>query len=384
MKNFDVVVVGAGMVGAACAVKLIQQGLSVALIDQVDLKTYDNNLPNTRVSNFNEGSHQLLVKMGIWNKLPIERITPILAMRVFSEQQNLNFDAAEFGFADLGHIIENDVLTSVLRDEAKHNGVSVFCPYKLGSIAREQSRWELHLVGVEPQVIHADFLIVAQGGQSQLREHLGVQSNIEFYNQKAIVMNLEASLPHRFTAFQRFLPTGTLAFLPMFKPNWYSIVWALPIALANEYLKLPIEDFLQKLMDAFPEIGKLKAITQPAGFELSALNAQNYVGSGFALVGDTAHTVHPLAGLGVNLGLRDVKELTEIIAAHGNIFSERALAQYERRCQLHNKIFSRGFGVLNRIFQIKQPLAPRILDFGFKRINHLHGVKRQLLNMARG
>jgi ubiquinone biosynthesis UbiH/UbiF/VisC/COQ6 family hydroxylase len=382
MNDYDIAVIGAGVVGAACALSLQQQGFSVALIDQRMLDLPPSPLPQARVSAINNTSYHLMKTLGAWNHLDVERLTPILAMKIYgADQSAIGFDAAEFGFSELGFILENDFLIKALLNQFDITQGGLFCPATVKHVVRKDL-WELELSTAA--VLSAKLLVVAQGAQSNLRELLRVPSEIHFYNQKALVMNVVSKNPHRFCAYQRFLSTGPLAFLPLFNPYWSSIVWTLPTALADEYLELPEDILLQRLFGAFPDLGALTALTHVQGFELSALSAQSYCGPGFVLVGDTAHTVHPLAGQGVNLGLSDVICLNKVLKAGKDINSEVLLTQYARACQVKNKAFSSGFSLLNRLFQLEHPWFQRIIGVGLTRINKLHGVKRQLLQLARG
>lgn len=385
MKHYDIAVIGAGMVGASCALALQRQGFGVALIDQQTLVNMPQALPHTRVSAINDASYQLLQDLGVWQRLHKERITPILAMKIFAAWQDassacLDFTAAEFGFAELGFILENHLLTQALLDQFNAQADDFYCPYQIERITREGD-WHIELKGAQPITFTAKLLVIAQGATSMLREALGVNSEILFYQQKALVLNLRSEIPHRFTAFQRFLPTGPIAFLPLFEPHLSSIVWTLPTALADEYVKLAPEALMLKLFEVFPDLGALEALTPAMTFELTALRAERYYGPGFVLVGDSAHTVHPLAGQGVNIGLQDVRSLGKVLRQG---LSDQALAQYERACQLRNKHLAQGFTLLNRLFQLEQRGFQRILGMGLRSLNRLHGVKRQLIEVARG
>ncbi len=382
MNDYDIVVVGAGIVGAACALSLQEQGFKVALMDQRIVDLPADALPQARVSAINHASYHLLKNLGAWDQLDVSRVTPILAMKVYgADQSAIGFDAAEFGFSELGFILESDFLVKALLEQFGTTDGTLFSPVTIQHLVRKEF-WELELSNAA--VLRATLLVVAQGAQSNLRELLKVPSEIDFYNQKAVVMNVASSEPHRFCAYQRFLSTGPLAFLPLFKSTWSSIVWTLPTALADEYLALPEERLLQHLFAAFPDLGVLSGVTKAQGFELSALSAQSYCGSGFVLVGDSAHTVHPLAGQGVNLGLSDVICLNKVLKTSKNINSEAVLGQYARACQVKNKAFSGGFSLLNRLFQLEHPWFQRIIGLGLTRVDKLHGVKRQLLQLARG
>lgn len=388
MKSFDVVVIGSGIVGASCALGLQQKGFSVALVDQNDftqvLSKPVDAMPSMRVSAMNDASVQLLTKLGAWQKLGAERVTSILAMKIFYDVSELDFNAAEFGFSDLGFIAENDGVLAGILAQIMEAQVSLFCPVKIESVEREQDMWRITFKDQQGlQELRAGLLVVAQGAQASLRELLGVETEIQFYNQKALVVNLQSEKPHRFIAYQRFLPTGPLAFLPLFKANWSSIVWTLPSYLADEYVKLDSVQLTQKLTQVFPDLGMLSCLTQSAVFELSTLSAEQYFGDGFVLIGDSAHVVHPLAGQGVNMGLQDVASLLELLDLE-NFKKLRTLKQYQQQCKFRNDFLSRGFTVLNRLFQLESSVFKGILNFGLRKTHGLHGVKRQLVNIARG
>jgi ubiquinone biosynthesis UbiH/UbiF/VisC/COQ6 family hydroxylase len=387
MSHYDIAVVGAGIVGAAAALKLQQQGYRVALIDAQQPSLTDDPLPQARVSAINDASYRLLQDLQVWSQLDDARITPILSMGIdtpFDLTHGLRFDAAEFGFSELGFIVENDFLIHALLEQFKLQGGAFFCPYRATHLMRMQQQWQLQLSGQDSLSLTATLLVIAQGAQANLRELLKVSSTVEFYHQKALVVNVASDLPHRFTAYQRFFTDGPLAFLPLFKPHWSSIVWTLPTAVADDYLRGDPSQLLQQLNAVFPDLGALALLTAPRAFELTASAAEQYYGAGFVLVGDAAHTVHPLAGQGVNMGLYDVVKLCGLLQQEQDLLDVRVLARYAAACQLKHKTLSLSFSILNRLFQVRQPRFVRILSSGLRRLNHVHGLKRQLIQVARG
>ena len=393
-ETYDIVVVGGGLVGSACALALAGAGFKLAVIDKVAPQQLEA-LPATRVSALNAASQQFLAQLGVWALLDPARLTEILAVEVFREQAALDFNAAEFALTELGFIVENDLVQTALWEQLQQKKVAQLCPFGIGRLERLEHGWRIELeetgntvTSLRKKTLAAKLLIIAEGKHSKLREYLKVPVQTRFYGQKALVANFNTSIPHRLKAVQRFLDTGPIAFLPLFKPNWISMVWTLPEGDAERYLHLSPTELCSEVAHAMPDFGALECLNRPAVFELSAVSAVHYCGAGFALIGDAAHAVHPLAGQGLNLGLRDAmvlaKVLTEAFTEASDFSALRVLKVYEAKCKFKNEVFSQGFSWLNRGGSIQHSGFNKALTFGLKSIQRVHGLKRELIKIARG
>lgn len=381
----EIGIVGGGMVGSLAAQRLSAH-FKVLLLDpqSIDHPHEGGDLglkiPALRVSALNTASCTLLKATGILSKMASDHFSEILTMEVFDGDESLAFHGSDIGQVRLGYMVENEVLNQAI----------------LNSLPEETVRWHhsaCNHVTRHPKgfILEADdgtthlvkLLIVAQGAMSSLRQTLGISVSMNDYNQNAWVAHVETEKPHGHTAYQRFLPTGTLAFLPLVNPHWSSIVWTLP---SSETLSP--EEFASRLYTTFPQLGQLKLLTQLASFPLCAQNADTYTGAGFALIGDTAHTVHPLAGQGVNLGFEDVaclsKVLIEAQSKKEDWASPSVLTRYAKQAKRHNECFSLGFSLINRLYQEENPILTAVRRFGMRRLSKMDLVKRFLMKCGVG
>jgi 2-octaprenyl-3-methyl-6-methoxy-1,4-benzoquinol hydroxylase/2-octaprenylphenol hydroxylase len=387
---YDVVVVGAGMVGTALALKLAQDGFDVVVIesrapapwraeDELDL----------RVVALAASSVGLFDAIGVWKSIAGARVCPYRRMHVWDALAPgaLNFDSADDGKAALGYIVENRVIQHMLWQALQADArVTVQCPARVAGTSVDADR---RLVELDDGTrIAARLVVAADGGDSVLRELAGIPTRERDYAQRAVVAHVVTERPHEATAWQRFLPGTTIAFLPL-ADGRSSIVWSVPEAQATRLLALDDITFCAELGAAFDfRLGTVATTTARAAFPLRLKLAERYVAARFALVGDAAHVVHPLAGQGVNLGLRDVTELTEIARAErasGRDFAaESALRRYERRRRSDNVLSAHAFDAIQRAFgSAAMPLAA-LRGAGLALVDHIDPIKRIFARHAAG
>jgi 2-octaprenylphenol hydroxylase len=365
--TFDIVVVGAGMVGAAAASLLARSGFSVAVVEQNEPMPFDISRPvGLRVSAFSPGSADILAEAGAWRQVERQRHSPYRCMKVEDRDESaiLEFDAAEFGLDQLGTIVENDLVQwSLWQSLLAMGGVELFCPDQVAAIQPGNTGQTLSLAsGVS---VKCKLLVAADGINSGIRSMLGIDQDHWEYGQQGLVSVIKTSTPNRGVAWQRFLEGGPLAFLPL-EDGSSSIVWSLPEADALRLLELDDEAFLAELGHAAAG-GENHWPDQPlacgprAAFPLTMRLSKTYMARRAVLIGDAAHAVHPLAGQGVNLGLLDAAGLVEVLVAARNdgleFASEKVLEKYARWRRSEAEIMARGMHGIRGLF-IPEELGP--------------------------
>lgn len=386
----QVIVVGAGLIGLSCALGLRQRGCRVTLVEQ-GARPQVTAEPGLRVSALNHASRTLLQQLGVWQQLPLERLGPYTGMQVWEHNSfaDIAFHAGQIGTDDLGAIVENQVLEHALWDAAEDAGVTIIANTKVQRWQQDASGATLHTAD---QQLAADYVIAADGVHSQLRQWAQLPVTFWDYEQRGLVAVIESELPHQGVARQAFLPTGPLALLPLANAHWCSMVWSCDEPLAAELLQLQQtqpEQFRRRLQVASNgALGKLTVASKLASFPLQMQYAQQWIQQRLILVGDAAHSIHPLAGQGANLGFADVALLIEAFGKAGNATSDRQLArslqayQRERKAAAITMIaameaFKRGFGN-------SQPLLQLLRGVGFTLANKTPPLKHWLTKVALG
>jgi 2-octaprenyl-3-methyl-6-methoxy-1,4-benzoquinol hydroxylase/2-octaprenylphenol hydroxylase len=360
----DVAVVGAGMVGAALALSLARDGFDVAVIeprppapwrveDEVDL----------RVVALAPSSAQLFGRLQVWKSISTARICAYRCMHIWDALApgELNFDAADRGESALGWIVENRLIQHALWQLLQDDGrIAMHCPARVRATEADGQRRTLVLD--DEKSLTARLVVAADGADSSLRGMAGIATRDRDYAQRAIVAHVSTERAHEATAWQRFVPGGTLAFLPL-ADGRSSIVWSVPDAEATRLLALDDAKFCAELGAAFDfRLGAITATTPRAAFPLRMRVAERYLAPRFALIGDAAHVVHPLAGQGVNLGLRDAAELAAVLVAareaKRDFAAESTLRQFERSRRSDNALAAHAFDAIQRTFaSAAMPLA---------------------------
>ncbi len=351
IHRYDITITGGGMTGLALACALGQQGMRVAVLEAgATPAPFDpDGGPDLRVVAINRASQALLHHLGAWPKLRRWRLSPYDRMHVrdAGSRSSITFSAAELGEPDLGHIIENRLIQRALYEVAEQlETVAWFDHIEIANLGVDEHDAVITLA--DGRVFTSRLIVGADGRFSRVREAAGIEVHSRDYQQQAIVATVTTEQSSDRTAWQRFLPDGVLAFLPL-ADGRSSIVWS--SRRADEILALDDDAFREALGEAFDfHLGKVLDTSARAAFPLIGRHAERYVEPRLALIGDAAHTIHPLAGQGVNLGFMDVAELATVLAATGrDPGSLSVLRRYERARKGENAMMQKlmeGFQLL--------------------------------------
>ncbi|WEN16169.1 UbiH/UbiF/VisC/COQ6 family ubiquinone biosynthesis hydroxylase [Rhodanobacter sp. AS-Z3] len=385
----DVAVVGGGMAGAATALALAHAGFGTALLEAHAPKPWDAQAEvDLRVVGLAPSSVALLDDLGVWTSIRAARVGPYAHMHVWDAESGaaIDFNAASEGRDRLGYIVENSLIQSALWRALEPAGVRVLCPAEVSAFEAREDRIQLQLSTGE--TLAAALLVAADGASSPLRQQAGIGTRGRDYAQRAVVAHVSTERAHQDTAWQRFLPGGPLALLPL-ADGRSSIVWSLPEVEAQRVLALDEPAFLDELGVASDfRLGRVVASTPRAAFPLKLQLAERYQADRMVLLGDAAHTVHPLAGQGVNLGLRDVVELRNVLsearAAGRDIGAAHVLRRYARRRRSADTLDAMSFDALARIYALQSPALVGLRGVGVRLLDRLAPLKRRLSEHAAG
>ena len=389
-SDFDVIIVGAGMVGASLAQILAQADFQVALLERSELSIdWKEEEHDVRVSALNLGSQRMLSEIGAWSGIESRRVSHYTHMYVWDagSRARIEFDCADFGRARLGTIVENGLVTYVLHKELMAaSNVEVLPKTELERVYRDDSGVKLSLSG--NQSLRCKVLVGADGAESSVRRMLGFKSSVKSFDQTAIVAQVSTELDHQKTAWQRFLHTGPLAFLPLSNGDC-SIVWSCEQGLAAELMQLDEEDFTQRLTDAFEaKLGTVTQVGPRKTFALSSAQVIRYVDDRFALIGDAAHVVHPLAGQGVNLGMVDAAALAQVLvdarANNKDIGGRLTLRRYERWRKGENLLMGYALAGIKRLFGTRSYSIEKLRGMGLRLVDMTAPVKYTFASKAMG
>lgn len=385
----DVAVVGGGMVGAATALALAKAGFATALLEAREPAPWSAEQEvDLRVVGLAPSSILLLDELGVWASIREARSSPYAHMHVWDAQNgaSIHFDAADEGRDLLGHIVENSLVQWRLWQALEAAGVQRLCPAEVRRFEAQDDRIQLELA--DGGTLAARLLVAADGANSPLRRLAGIETGGRDYAQRAIVAHVHTERPHQGTAWQRFLPDGPLALLPL-ADGRSSIVWSLPEEEAGRVLALDDAGFLAELGVASDfRLGRILGTSARAAFPLKLQLAARYQAERFVLLGDAAHAVHPLAGQGVNLGLRDVTDLRDTLVAAReagrDIAAAHVLRGYARRRRSADTLDAMGFDALARIYGWRAAPLVAARGLGVRVVDRLAPLKRRLAAHAAG
>ncbi|QMT61817.1 UbiH/UbiF/VisC/COQ6 family ubiquinone biosynthesis hydroxylase [Legionella sp. PC997] len=383
--QFNVLVIGGGIVGLTAALAMAQRGNSVAVIDAGSLKV-DCSEPDPRVYAINFASQTLLQQLNVWQHLDKTRRSPYSCMYVWDAESkaHIDFDSRYIGKPNLGNIIEESVLKhALLQQISNQTSIHLFPDSRVEEVFSGRDGVK---VCSSEQTWEGQLLMIADGANSPVRQKLKVPLNSWSYEQHALVATVSVEKPHQCTAYQVFRADGPLAFLPLADAHQCSIVWSTDPEQVKKLMSLPEQEFNERLTHAFAKkLGGVEVLSTRHQFPLQMRHVKQYAGDRWLLLGDAAHTIHPLAGLGLNVGLADVRSWIECLdRVQDKLCSKKALGAYQR--ERKNAVWQiilmmEGF---KRLFSNSFIPLVTLRGLGLSFCNRFMSIKRLFIQHAQG
>jgi ubiquinone biosynthesis UbiH/UbiF/VisC/COQ6 family hydroxylase len=385
--EFDIIIVGAGLVGASFALALKDSGLKLALVESV-VPTAPAPEWTSRVFAISPGSIEFLSESGAWQQFDAARIAPVRGMHIYGDdgKAKLDFDAHQSGLAELAVIAEaRHMQHGLWQALQRQENLELFCPARCASLRLQFDAAVLRLE--DGRELHAALIVGADGRESWVRSQAGMDAEPAPYRQMGVIANFETGLPHGDAAWEWFRGDGVLAFLPL-PGQRISIVWTAFEERASELMALPPDEFCRQVQEAsHSALGELKLLSKPAAFPLRLLHLEHLVKSRVALIGDAAHNVHPLAGQGVNLGFQDARELAKVLKDRGpqpDCGDYFLLRRYERARKADILAMQMVTDGLQKLFNNRNPALKLARNLGLSLTGSLPWLKNGLVQHAVG
>lgn len=384
----ELLIVGGGLVGLLLGVACAGSGLEVALVDRQDPAAMQAEAFDGRASAIAYGSSRVLAALGLWDRIAAEA-EPILEIRVADGASPLflHYDHRDLGPAPLGHIVENRVLRQALFDAAHAlPKLALLAPLAVERI--DASSTAAHAQLSDGRRLQGRLVAAADGALSPLRRAAGIRTFDRRYPQTGIVTTVRHEKPHLGIAVEHFLPAGPFAILPM-TGNRSSIVWTERVEATPRLLALPDADFAAELAARFGDfLGAVEPVGPRWSYPLGLMLAERYAATRLALVGEAAHLIHPIAGQGLNLGIRDVAALAELVIDRRrlglDIGDDALLCRYQRWRRFDTLMLAAVTDSLNRLFSNRVAPLRLARDLGLAIVDRLPPVKRILMRDAMG
>lgn len=385
--DFDVLIAGGGMVGACCAAALATQPWRIALLDaRLPLMEWPSDTVDLRVSAISRATESLFRNLGVWTAMQQSGVSPFRTMHVWDSAEfgEIHFDAAHIGQSHLGHIVENRVIQRALwQTLARAQNVTTLVPAVVAHFHCDEDAAVIELE--DGRRLRAKLLVAADGTESLIRQLANINVVGWGYDQRGVVANVTTEHSHRETAWQHFLPEGPLAFLPLANGDC-SIVWSTSPDHAGDLLRMSDQQFCATLTEGFgARLGKVLRTGPRAAFPLRLQHAQQYVQPRLALIGDAAHTIHPLAGQGANLGFLDAAALAQALAGCNDDPGRSAcLRRYERQRKGDNVAMMGVMDAFKRCFGTRAAPVTWLRNLGLSLTNRADPVKDFIMRRAMG
>ncbi len=407
-QAFDIILVGAGMVGAALATGLGQDGFRVAVIERTGAPDFDPAAtPDIRVSALSAGSERYLQGLGAWHPIRAMRTTPYRRLGVWDETRHpltrlipgklarVEFDASDLGAAHLGHIVENRITQLALWQTAQAQAnVTMLSGHGVSSLQQNEDSVTVTLDNA--QTLQAQLVIGTDGAMSRIRDMAGIGVTRDQYGQQAMVISVRYRGPVQDITWQGFFPSGPRAFLPLHSAgetfpgeSWASLVWYdAPEQLAR-LMELPEARLLDEIGKAFPgDLPELTAIDNRASFPIARQHAKHYYSGRVVLAGDSAHTINPLAGQGVNLGFQDARDLQAVLKearrAGADLADPRWLDRYEHQRRPANRRMMLTMDLFYHLFSNRIPPVHLLRNLGLGAAQALPFARNRVARYAMG
>lgn len=385
--QFDIIIVGAGLVGASFAQAMKDSGLKLALVESV-APTVPSPEWTSRVYAISPGSIEFLGESGVWQQFDAARIAPVLGMHIYGDdgKANLDFDAHQSGLSELAVIVEvRHMQYGLWQALQRQENLELFCPARCASLRLQEEIAVLRLE--DGRELRAPLIVGADGRESWVRSQAGMDAEPSPYRQMGVIANFETERPHGDAAWEWFRGDGVLAFLPL-PGNRISIVWTAFEERAAELMALTPDEFCHQVQEAsHSALGELKLLSKPAAFPLRLLHLEHLVKSRVALIGDAAHNVHPLAGQGVNLGFQDARELAKVLKDRGpqpDCGDYFLLRRYERARKADILAMQLVTDGMQKLFNNRNPALKIARNLGLSITGSLPWLKNGLVQHAVG
>ena len=382
--DFDVVIIGGGLVGASLAAALKSSGLSLALLENSTASTRFEGW-DSRIYAISPGNAKFLADCGAWQRIDATRIQQVTDMRVYGDQgAELDFSAYQLGAPELNFILENRLLQHALwQVMQQQDNLTLYNPARCVSIDRQEDSATLTLE--DGRSLTTRLVVGADGPDSWVRQQAGINAAPNAYEQLGVVANFKIETPHRGTAFQWFQQDGILALLPL-PQQMVSMVWSVSTEQGAKLLALSADELCKRVAEASHNaLGTLELVTPAAAFPLRLLNLPRITAPRLALVGDAAHNVHPLAGQGVNLGFRDARELARVLTERGgqpDCGNAHLLRHYERARREDIASMLAVTHALQKLFNNSNPFLRNLRNIGLSITNQITPLKKMLARHA--
>jgi 2-octaprenyl-6-methoxyphenol hydroxylase len=388
---YDIIIVGGGLVGASLAASLCETSLKIAIIEAAPWFT-DKRPPSydDRTIALNHASHQIFRGLGLWDKIALIA-TPIKHIHI-SDQGHFGFahlDSKDLRADALGYVVSARHLGESLKEILAGSSIDIIAPAKFLNINQSDDLLKIGIThNKQPRTLQTRLLVAADGGNSKVRQYLGIKNHIIDYGQTAIIGNVTLEYPHKNTAFERFTPSGPLALLPLQK-NDCALVWTVASDKTDEVLALDAQTFLKKLQQQFGwRLGQFMQIGQRHSYPLQLSRIQEHIRHRVVIIGNAAHTLHPIAGQGFNLGLRDVASLSEVIVeslkAGEDVGSEMTLQAYVARQEPDQEQITNITNMLVQVFSNNFPPLVIARNLGLLAADVLPPIKKLFVRRMAG
>ena len=388
INKTDLIIIGGGMVGLSLAIAVAQSGVNVTVVEKDDLDLQLKPEFDGRVSAISLGSERVLNAIGVWQYM-LPKAEAILDIRVADDYStsHVHYNYHDTGSEPMGHMVENrHTRIALLKRVAELPNINLITKTEVSNFERDANNATVTLSN--GSIWQAPLLVAADGRRSKMRDLVGIKTIERGYKQHAIVCTIEHELPHQGLALQRFLPAGPFAALPM-QNNRSAIVWSEDERLAPEVIKLPDVEFAAEIKVRLGDyLGDFKVIGKRFSYPLNLVLAKKYIDNRFALVGDSAHGIHPIAGQGVNVGFRDVAVLAELIVEAmrlgQDIGGTKMLEHYQRWRRFDAMSMGAIMDGLTRLFSNDIKPIRLARDLGLDLVNKTPPLKRLFMRHAMG